>query len=76
MLNFYDQANQINAQNEFVILALKKLIDSKKYIQTVINNLQFLNTIKELFLNNNLNEQNIIDILNKYGIDYNEYILK
>ena len=76
LLNFYDQANQINAQNEFVILALKKLIDSKKYIQTVINNLQFLNTIKELFLNNNLNEQNIIDILNKYGIDYNEYILK
>ena len=76
LLNFYDEINQINVQNEFEVLALKNFIESKKHLQTVINNLQFLNTIKELSLNNTLNEENATNILNNYGIDTNEYILK
>lgn len=75
-INFYDKNNQINMQNQFSILSLRKIIEDKKFLTSVIYNIQFLKNLKDAFLNNNLNDKNVNEILNKFAINTEEYELR
>ncbi|MBO6072227.1 hypothetical protein J6P59_00990 [bacterium] len=63
-------------QNQFSILSLRKIIEDKKFLTSIIYNIQFLKILKDAFLNNNLNDKNVNEILNKFAINTEEYELR